>query len=189
MEISQRALITALHGMLFGGFFLMAIFGLLVELCRSTWATQPTELTSGGRSLERLYLILMVSVGWAAVLLGAYVVYPWYRAIPPAGVTDLALYPQRFLLSSPATSGWHSIGMEWKEHVAWMAPIAITMAAWVLPNQRAAVRKYPQIRRAVLAFALVAFLAAGLASFLGAMIDKAAPVNGGSTIHLMAGSK
>lgn len=39
------------------------------------------------------------------------------------------MFPQRLLMSSPATIGWHSLGMEWKEHVAWFAPISITNLA------------------------------------------------------------
>jgi hypothetical protein len=33
----------------------------------------------------RWYLAAMVVLAWAAVLSGAYVIYPWYRAVPPAG--------------------------------------------------------------------------------------------------------
>jgi hypothetical protein len=32
-------------------------------------------------------------------------------------------------LSNPVTKQWHLIGMEWKEQVAWLVPIAITLAA------------------------------------------------------------
>jgi hypothetical protein len=65
-----------------------------------------------------------------------------------------------------------------------MAPIAMTMVAYVLTKYRLSIREYPQVRTAVLAFALVAFGAAGVAGFFGAMLNKYAPVNGGLTIHL-----
>jgi uncharacterized membrane protein len=170
--------------MLFGALFLMAIYGLVVELYRSAYVEPPSKLTVKGHSRERLYLICMVGLGWAAVLTGAYVVYPWYRAVPPAGVTNLALYPRFLLKSSATTAGWHDLGMEWKEYIAWMAPIAMTMVAYVLTKYRLSIREYPQVRTAVLAFALVAFGAAGVAGFFGAMLNKYAPVNGGLTIHL-----
>src|SRR5579875_2182325 len=115
MSISARALLTAIHGMLFGGFFLMAIFATAVELFRRRFESQPALLTAAGRSWERIYLIATAAAGWAAVLLGAYVVYPWYRALPPPGLADLAAFPQALLKSSPATAGWHNLGMEWKE--------------------------------------------------------------------------
>ncbi len=188
MEITVRALASEIHGMLFGGFFLMAIFGVVVELFRSAHVEEPSKLTARGYSLERLYLIVTAGLGWVAVLLGAYIVYPWYRAIPPAGVTNLAGYPQHLLMSSPLTTGWHGLGMEWKEHISWLAPIAMTMVAYVLIKHRLAMKKYPQIRTAVLVFALVALVSASVAGFFGAMIDSNAPVKGGTTIHLVRGN-
>ena len=189
MEITLRALITLIHGMLFGAFFLMAIYGLVVELFRSAYVEQPSPLTAKGYSRERLYLICMVGLGWAAVLTGAYVIYPWYRAVPPAGVTDLALYPQFLLKSNATTAGWHNLGMEWKEHIAWTAPIAMTMVAYILTKYRLSMREHPKVRTAVLVFALVALGAAGVAGLFGAMLNKYAPINGGSTIHLKGRSQ
>jgi uncharacterized membrane protein len=189
MEITVRALITLIHGMLFGAFFLMAIYGLVVELYRSAYVEQPSRLTPRGYSLERIYLFSMVGLGWAAVLTGAYVIYPWYRAVPPAGATDLALYPKYLLLSSATTAGWHNLGMEWKEHIAWIAPIAMTMVAYVLTKYRLSMREHPKVRTAVLAFALVAFASAGIAGLFGALLNKNAPAIGGSTIHLKGKSQ
>ena len=184
MEITRRALVTLIHGMLFGAFFVMAIYGVLVELYRSRFELQPSELSPQGYLRERLYLAGMLVLGWAAVLTGAYVIYPWYRAVPPAGVASLAGFPKFLLKSNPATGGWHDVGMEWKEYVAWMAPIAMTMVAYVLSKYRRTLKEHPAVRSAILTFALVAFGAAGVAGFLGAMLNKYAPVNGGPTIHL-----
>lgn len=189
MEISSRALMTQIHGMLFGAFFLLAIFAVVVELCRSVYETEPRVLTNAGRSLQRYYLIATVLVGWAAVLTGAYIVYPWYRAIPPAGVASLAQYPQALLKSSPTTARWHSLGMEWKEHIAWFAPIAMTMVAYTSIKYGSSIRKHPQLRNALLVFALIAFFAAGVAGYFGAEIDDHAPVHGGgAAIHWMGGN-
>jgi|SRR5579872_4395729 len=184
MQINAREFFTAIHGLLFGGFFVLASFGLLVESIRSIYAIETSELTGVGRSLATLYLVATVVLGWAAVLAGTYVVYPWYRAVPPIGVSDLTKFPRSLLLANSATSGWHNFGMEWKEYVAWLAPIAITMVAYLLTKQRLAVKRYPEIRKAVLIFALIAFGAAGVAAFFGAMINKHAPVTGGPEIHL-----
>jgi hypothetical protein len=185
MEITLRALVTMIHGMLFGAFFLMATFGLLVELSRSAFAEQPLSLTPRGYLLERLYLFTIVSLGWAAVLTGTYIVYPWYRAVPPGGGADLSLFPKYLLMSSTTTAGWHSLGMEWKEHVAWTAPVVMTMVSYVLTKYRGSIHEHPQVRQAVLVFALAAFGAAGVAGLFGAMLNKYAPLNGGSVIQLI----
>jgi hypothetical protein len=189
MEVTVRGIVSGLHGLLFGGFFLMAIFGVVVELCRSSYAKESSELTERGYLLERFYLILMVGLGWLAVLSGAYVVYPWYRAALPAGVTNLAAYPQRLLMSSAATIEWHTLGMEWKEHVAWFAPIAMTMVAYVMVKYRGSFRHHRELRLAVVAFAVAALLAGGIAGCFGALIDKAAPVEGGGPVRLMRGAR
>ena len=189
MEISWRALITQIHGMVFGAFFLLAIFAVLVELWGAVYQAEPRVLTATGRWLERFYLICTVLIGWAAVLTGAYMVYPWYRAIPPAGVASLAQFPQALLKSSSTTAGWHSLGMEWKEHVAWFAPIAMTMVTYVSIRYGSSIRKLPQLRNALLVFLIVAFFAAGVAGYFGAEIDDHAPVHGGGTaIHWMGGN-
>ncbi|MES2219823.1 MAG: hypothetical protein V4587_02520 [Acidobacteriota bacterium] len=185
MEVSSRALFTQLHGLLFGAFFLLAIFAVVVELWRTLYEIEPRTLTRAGRSLEHYYLIATVLLGWAAVLTGAYIVYPWYRAIPPAGAASLAQYPQALLKSSPATAGWHSLGMEWKEHVAWFAPIVMTMVAYVSIQYGFSIRKHPHLRNALLVFVLVAFFAAGVAGYFGAEIDDHAPVQGGVIYHLL----
>ena len=185
MEITARGLVGVLHGLLFGGFFLMAIYGLGIEGFRSAYMKGSPALTERGCRLERAYLIVVTGVCWIAVLSGAYVVYPWYRAVPPAGAADLALYPQRLLMSSPATSGWHRLGMEWKEHVAWLTPIAMTMVAYVFIRYGPRLTHHRLLRNAVLGFVAVAFFATAVAGVFGAFLNKTAPIRGGPELVLM----
>lgn len=123
------------------------------------------------------------------MLTGAYVIYPWYRAVPPPGTTDLAMFPQRLLMSSPTTIGWHSLGMEWKEHIAWFAPMSITTVAFVFIRYGRDLKNHRQLRAAVLCFAVASFVSAGIVGFCGAMINKCAPVQGGHTIQLRQGGE
>lgn len=185
MQISARALITAIHGLLFGAAFLLAVFGVLVELIRSAYASQSSDLNEPGRALAVFYLWTTAALAWVAVVIGTYFVYPLYRAAPPPATGDLASFPQALLLASGTTSGWHRLGMEWKEHVAWLAPIAITMVAYVMTKQRSVMKAHPEVRKAVMTFALVAFASAAIAGLFGAMINKHAPVEGGSEIRLL----
>jgi hypothetical protein len=188
MEFTARGLWTLIHGMGFGGLYLLACGGAIVELGRR-YAPSAAPVTSGDERFLRIYLAGMAALAWLTVLTGTYIVYPWYRATPPAGTTDLSGYPQRLLMASPATVGWHSIGMEWKEHVAWLVPIAITMAAAVFFRYGRNMKTQPALRNAVLGFVWASLLATGVAGFFGAEIEAHAPVHGGATLQLMPGGE
>jgi hypothetical protein len=189
MEITVRSFWTLIHGMGFGALYLLACSGAIVELYRFTTSSTPSESTHGHERFLKIYLITMVVLAWVAVLTGAYVIYPWYRAAPPPGMVDLSMFPQRLLMSSPTTIGWHSLGMEWKEHVAWFAPISISMVAFVFIKYGRELKNHRQLRAAVICFTVASFIAAGIAGFFGAMINKYAPVQGGRTIQLSQGEK
>jgi hypothetical protein len=189
MEITVRSLLTLIHGMGFGTLYLLACSGAMVELVRRYAPSSPLPIEIADEKFLGAYLIVMAVLAWLAVLTGAYLVYPWYRAVPPPGTVDLGRFPQRLLMSSSSTSEWHSIGMEWKEHVAWLTPISITMAAAVFIRHGRNLARHPELRNAVLGFVLVSFFAAGIAGFFGAMLNKAAPVQGGQNIQLLHGEK
>jgi hypothetical protein len=176
MEITSHSLWTMVHGMGFGALYLLGCTGLLVALARTSGLSDR---------VVRAYFVVMVLLAWFSVLSGAYIVYPWYRAVAPAGTTDLAAYPQLLLRSHANTVGWHSLGMEWKEHVAWFTPIAITAAAAIFFRYGRRLREYTTLRSFTLCFVLLSFVCAGIAGFWGAMINKVAPIEGGHTIVLM----
>jgi hypothetical protein len=73
--------------------------------------------------------------------------------------------------------------------VAWIVPISITMAAAVFRHYGRNLRDQPALRSTVLTFVWISLLAAGIAGFFGAMLNKNAPVQGGSTIHLVQGGE
>ncbi len=187
MEMNWRDLHTVMHGMGFGALFMLAFSGAIGELY-GAWSTAPRAAPDPrGQTMLRVYLAGMVALAWLTVFSGAYIVYPWYRAMPPTGTIDLSAFPRSFLLSSPHTSGWHTLGMEWKEHVAWIAPIAMTMIAYVYWKYGRGINKHRDMRRAVLVFAATAFIATGIAGAFGVFLNKYAPVRGGETIQLMKG--
>lgn len=189
MQMSFRELITALHGMGCGGLLLLAFSGAFIGLYHICNPERSSPLTVWEQKLLRIYLIAMAVLAWSAVLSGAYIVYPWYRVRPPEGITDYAEYPQRSLLSSPTTAGWHSVGMEWKEHMAWFAPIIITMLAYIFIKYGSDLAKHVQVRKAAFAFAVAALIAASIAGMFGALLNKNAPVRGGAVIKIMEGTK
>lgn len=184
MEITYRSLITLFHGMGFGALFLLAFSGAMFELGRADQGNGA----AGNQRHTQIYLVAMTVLAWLTVLSGAYMIYPWYRAVAPPGTADLAAYPQLFLKSNPNTIGWHSFGMEWKEHIAWLAPISVTMITAVYFHYGGQLRLHLALRRAILAFTAIAFFAAAVAGFFGAMIDKNAPIQGGHLFHLLHGA-
>ena len=189
MEITVRSLFTLIHGMGFGALYLLACSGAIVELFRRYAPNAAGAVSVKDEAFLRAYLIGMAALAWFTVLSGTYIVYPWYRATPPAGTSDLAAFPQKLLMANPSTIAWHSIGMEWKEHVAWLVPIAITMAAFVFIKYGRNLRNKTEVRNTVLCFVFASFLAAGIAGFFGAMLDKYAPVQGGDNIQLIHGEE
>ena len=185
MEITFRDLMTVLHGMGFGALFMLAFSGAIgviygTAIAGGRWSPSRTD----GRMFQ-FYLLAMAVLAWLTVLSGSYIVYPWYRAVPPPGTTNLAAYPQRLLLSNPLTAGWHDFGMEWKEHIAWFTPIALTMVAYVFIKYGPRLAQFRELRNAVLGFTIAAFIATGVAGAFGAFLNKYAPVRGGADLVLL----
>jgi hypothetical protein len=188
MEMTTREILTLVHGMGFGGLYLLACSFAIVDLYRRYRPRSLEPISEDDEKFLARWLVMMAVIAWMAVLSGAYVIYPWYRAVAPVGTTVLRAFPQAMLKSNSKTIGWHAIGMEWKEHIAWFVPISITMAAAIFSYYRRCLRNYPQLRAAVLIFVFVSFASAGIAGFFGAELNKHAPVEGGRTIELMRGS-
>jgi hypothetical protein len=175
MSLMPRETWSLIHGIAFGGLFLLAYSGGLVCFL----GLQADHLTPQGVSARVRQLAFWTSsmavVAWAAVILGAYVVYPWYRA-HPAPHEALAGFPQASLMADPGKAGWHNFGMEWKEHVAWFAPLLASCVAFIVGRSRAGLATDTLLRRFCIALFTVAFLAATAAGLFGALITKAAPV-------------
>ncbi|MBI4338201.1 MAG: hypothetical protein HY683_10285 [Chloroflexi bacterium] len=175
MELSGREFWTVLHGMVFGAGFLLAFAGGLAGL----WSLRAGLVTVEGlrdRIMRlRAGLVAMATLAWLTVLTGNYIVYPWYRAKPPSGA-DLAEYPRSFLLSRPSTAEWHRFGMEWKEHVAWVAPILATTVAFIAIYYGPRLTADRKLRRTVVALFITAFAAAAVAGIFGAFLNKVAPI-------------
>jgi hypothetical protein len=185
VEITLRDAVTVVHGMLFGALLLLTLSVAAMGLYATSTPPNQWTLSPAQHRLFSRFLIFVALLAWMAVLLGAYAVYPWYRAHPVVGVTDLSGFPQRLLMSSASTTGWHDIGMEWKEHIAWFAPITLTAVAFLFSRYGRHLYVLQSLRRAVAGLIALAFLSACVAGIFGAMLNKYAPVRGGPIIVLM----
>jgi hypothetical protein len=66
--------------------------------------------------------------------------------------------------------------MEWKEHIAWFAPILATGVAYLVMRYGPELAKNSQLRRIVIVLLVISFAMAGIAGVFGAVISNAAPV-------------
>jgi len=182
MQITSREFWTLTHGMFFGAMYLLAFGGGFAGL----YSLRPQFITAEGISERLMRLrwgtVVMAALVWLTVIVGTYVVYPWYRAAPPETVDkatqseQLREYPRYWLLAGESTAAWHTFGMEFKEHVAWIAPLLATIVAFVVVRHGDELTKNEHARRIVIGLFILSFALAGIAGLLGALITKAAPV-------------
>ncbi len=169
MHLTNRETWTVIHGMILGAAFLLAFAGGLAGL----YSLRPALITPEGIRERARRLIVgtwaMAAIAWATVITGTWIVYPWYRS-------QAADSPRSILLANPDTARWHTFGMEWKEHIAWIAPILATCVAFVVSYYGARLIRHQAVRRALMVMFVGAFAAAGVAGLFGAFINKVAPI-------------
>ena len=130
MEITTRALWTLVHGFGIRCPLSPGVFRCARRVVSLHHLVPCVRIQSRSETLPQGLLLTMVVIAWAAVLTGTYVIYPCTLGRAPRRASPISpMFPQHLLMSSPTTIGWHSFGMEWKEHVAWFTPISITMAS------------------------------------------------------------
>jgi hypothetical protein len=176
MSLTVREFWTLMHGMGLGVIFLLAFAGGLAGL----WSLRPEWVTVAGMQ-ERVRRLragtwIMAIVAWLTVLTGTYIAYPWYRAMPPAGA-DMVHFPRSYLLANPQLAAWHTFGMEWKEHVTWLAPMLATSVAYVVVRYGTRLASQEQIRLALMVLFTLAFLTAAVGGLFGALITKVTPIH------------
>ncbi len=175
MGFTFREILTIVHGMVLGGLLLLVFSGVVAWL----WSLkQYGSIEAAAARHFRTLLIGMViitALTWLTVVTGTYLPYPWYRASPPANA-DLSQYPMAYLLSNPRLAFWEDYGLEWKEHLAWFAPILITAVTFIIIRYREQLFNKKNILKATLVFLSIAFIAAAISGILGALVTRIAPV-------------
>src|SRR5918994_670447 len=169
MHLTDREIWALVHGMLLGGPFLLAFAGGLVALL----GLRAEHLTAEGirdRVFQlRIGTSAMAAMGWAIVLVGTWVLLPWYREDTPDS-------PRSILLSDPDTRQWHEFADVWKTHVAFLSPILATAAAALVVYYGRAPARDRTARNLVLALFLGAFAVTSLAALIGSLVTRAAPI-------------
>ena len=169
MDLTTHEFWALIHGVILGGAFLLAFSGGLAGF----YSLRPGLVTGEGmhERMRRLKAgtVAMAALVWLTVISGTWIVYPWYRE----ETTDS---PKSLLLADPGTEDWHEFAMEWKEHIAWIAPMLATAAAFIVLYYRDDLVKNQTARTIAMGFFIAAFSIAVIAGLLGALITKKAPV-------------
>ena len=173
---SYRSILTMLHGLGSGGGALLTLFAALFALwTMRTDGPNDTAVERRSRNLSWL-LVLAALFLWGAVFGGTYLVFPPYRATPPEGVTDLAVYPRSLIQSDPKTAWLHSFAMEIKEHVPWIAAMLATAVAFVAVRYRSLLLSDRGIHRMATFAVTICLVLAATAAVLGVFVNKVAPL-------------
>lgn len=169
MHLTNREIWALVHGLLIGGPFLLAFTGGLVALVglRSEYLT--AEGIRDRVAQLRIGATVMAVMAWAIVLIGIWVLLPWYSEDSPDS-------PRSVLLSDPSTRQWHEFADVWKTHVAFMSPILATAAAALVVYYGRAIARDRTIRNLVLALFLGAFAVSSLAALIGSLVTRTAPL-------------
>ena len=169
MDLTNREFWALVHGVLLGGAFLLAFTGGLAGF----YSLRPELLTAHGvrERVRRLEwgTVAMAILTWLTVIVGTWIVYPWYREDTPDS-------PRSLLLENPDTADWHEFAMEWKEHIAWISPMLATAAAFMVLYYRDDLIRNTLAKRIAMGLFIAAFVVAVIAGLLGALITKKAPV-------------
>ena len=182
MHLTDRELWTLVHGMGFGALYLLAFAGGIAGLY-----SLRTKLVTVEGILDRVSRLrwgsaVMAVCVWLTVIVGTFIVYPWYRATPPEAVdtkaqsAELMDYPRYWLLASEETAEYHHFGMEWKEHVAWITPFLATAVAVGVFAYGKELSTDKRARYILMGLFILSFALSGVAGLFGALITKAAPI-------------
>jgi hypothetical protein len=176
MLFSDRSIWTMVHGVGLGGAALLGLAAALFYLA----AARPAALSTGREPGARAFAALTGATAlllWLTVLIGTYVIFPPYRATPPAGMTDLTQFPRALILASPDTAWLHGLAMEIKEHMPWIAAMLATAVAVNAVRDPAATVRNPTLRAMALTLLAMAFAIVAAVALLGVFVNKVAPLD------------
>ena len=168
MNLTMYGWWTVLHGFVLGLAFLVAFGGGVMNLGTLGHEWTPEELARVLRRLKMYVWIVALST-WLMVITGTYISYVPYRAAGPAS-------PKNKVLAAVDTAWLHNFAMEWKEHIAWAAPLLATAVVFIVTCYGASLATRNDLRRAAMVFLVLSFVSSVIGSVLGFLIYKAVPV-------------
>jgi magnesium-transporting ATPase (P-type) len=177
MLFTDRSLWTMAHGVVLGGAALMALAAALFALGVMRVPDRSDRTTDNqSRALTGLMVFIAI-VLWVTVFVGTYIIFPPYRATPPAGLVVLSQYPRALLMANAETAWLHAFGMESKEHMPWIASMLATAVAFVSVRYRWTLLRDAHLRRMAMILLAVSLALVSFVGLMGVFIDKVAPLH------------
>lgn len=176
MLFTDRSVWTMIHGMVLGGAALMALSAALFTM-HATRTADGSHVAAPNQARSLAWLTVCIAVMlWLAVLVGTYIIFPPYRATPPAGAADLSHYPRSLILASPNTAWLHAFAMESKEHTPWIASMLATAVAFVSVRCRSTLLNDPRSRNMATTLLAICNALVVFVALMGVFINKVAPL-------------
>jgi hypothetical protein len=176
MLFTERSIWTMIHGIGLGGAALMGLAAALFYLYAAR-GSDPRHLVapSASRALAAI-TVFTAAMLWLTVLVGTYIIFPSYRATPPAGATDLSQFPRSLIQASPDTVWLHAFAMESKEHAPWIASILATAVAFVAVRYKSRMVADGSLRNMAITLLGISFAVVAFVSLMGVFVNKVAPL-------------
>jgi hypothetical protein len=173
MLFTERSIWTMVHGIGLGGVALMGLAAALFYLYVAR--TSPVDSPPASRAMAAITVFTAVML-WLTVLVGTYIVFPPYRATPPAGTVDLSQFPRSLILANADTAWLHAFAMECKEHMPWIASMLATAVASVIIRYRSAAIADASLRNISISLLAICFALVAFVSLMGVFVNKVAPL-------------
>ena len=175
MLFTENNIWTMIHGIGLGGAAMMGLAAALFYLYAARGSDGSGDFRTASRALAGVTVFSAATL-WVTVLVGTYIVFPPYRATPPAGVTDLTQFPRALVLANPDTAWLHAVAMESKEHMPWIASMLATAVAFVSVRYRSRVLYDKSLWNMAFGLLAVSFALASFVSLMGVFVNKVAPL-------------
>lgn len=175
MLFTDRSISTMVHGIALGGAAVAGLAAAIFYLYAAGGSERRfVERTADSRAFAWL-MVFTAAMLWLTTLAGTYLVFPPYRATPPAGLTDLSQFPRSLIQANADTVWLHAFGMEIKEHMPWIAAMLSTAVAFVALRHRSTMFG-GSLRGIALLLLAICFALVGFVSLLGIFVNKVAPL-------------
>ena len=175
MLFTDRSIWTMVHGIGLGGAAMMGLAAAWFYLYAARATDESGASPTASRALAGVTIFTAATL-WVTVLVGTYIIFPLYRATPPAGVTDLTEFPRTLVLANPDTAWLHSFAMESKEHMPWIASMLATAVAFVSARYRSRALYDKSLRNMALGLLAISFALVAFVSLMGVFVNKVAPL-------------